>query len=165
MPKGALCILVSKFCFKSLSQRSLFSNCSYRKSFIAFSSRCTFFSFIAFHLICIFLFLACILLPLAHTYFIFFLFPHVFLCLWHIPISSFSLFRMYSFASGTYLFHLFLFPHVFLCFWHIPISSFFLFRMYSFASGTYLIHNSPLPRMYFTRCSSYISYTCIIFTN
>ena len=138
LPKGAFCILVSKFCFKSLSQCSLFSNCSYRKSFIAFSSRCTFFSFIAFHLICIFLFLACILLPLAHTYFIFFLFPHVFLCLWHIPISSFSLFRMYSFASGTYLFHLFsvsacislllahtyfiffLISHVFLCFWHIP---------------------------------------------
>ena len=138
LPKGAFCILVSKFCFKSLIQCSLFSNCSYRKSFIAFSSRCTFFSFIAFHLICIFLFLACILLPLAHTYFIFFLFPHVFLCLWHIPISSFSLFRMYSFASGTYLFHLFsvsacislllahtyfiffLISHVFLCFWHIP---------------------------------------------
>ena len=74
--------------------------------------------------------LACIPLPLAHTYFIFFLFSHVFLCLWHIPISSF-----------------------------------FFFRMYSFAFGTYLIHNSPLPRMYFTRCSSYISYVCIISTN
>mgnify|MGYP004483481805 CR=1 FL=1 len=102
--------------------------------------------------------LACIPLPLAHTYFTFFLFPHVFSYLWHIPISSFLFFRMYSFASGTYLFHLFcfsaciplllahtyftffLFPHVFLCFWHIPISSFSLFRMYSFASGTYLFH-------------------------
>ena len=145
--------------------------------------------------------LACIPLPLAHTYFIFFLFSHVFLCLWHIPISSFFFFRMYSFAfgtylihnftlsrmyfltSGTYLFHLFslfacvllplahtyfiffLFSHVFLYLWHIPISSFFFFRMYSFAFGTYLIHNSPLPRMYFTRCSSYISYVCIISTN
>ena len=126
---------------------------------------------------------ACIPLPLAHTYFTFFLISHVFSYFWHIPISSFFCFRMYSFASGTYLFHLFpyfaciplllahtyfiffLFPHVFLYFWHIPISSFFLFRMYSFASGTYLIHNSPLPRMYFTRCSSYISYACIIFTN
>ena len=138
LPKGAFCILVSKFCFKSLSQCSLFSNCSYRKSFIAFSSRCTFFSFIAFHLICIFLFLACILLPLAHTYFIFFLFSHVFSYLWHIPILSFFFFRMYSLASGTYLFHLFsfstcvflplahtyfiffLFSHIFPCLWHIP---------------------------------------------
>ena len=35
----------------------------------------------------------------------------------------------------------------------------------SLLPGTYLIHNSPLPRMYFTRCSSYISYVCIISTN
>jgi len=35
-----------------------------------------------FHL---FSFSACILLPLAHTYFIFFLFSHVFSYLWHIP--------------------------------------------------------------------------------
>ena len=102
--------------------------------------------------------LACVSLPLVHTYFIFFLFSHVFSYLWHIPISSFFFFRMYSFASGTYLFHLFsffacvplplahtyftffLFSHVFLCLWHIPISSFFFFRMCSFASGTYLFH-------------------------
>ena len=88
-----------------------------------------------FHL---FSFSACIPLLLAHTYFIFFVFPHVFLCFWHIPISPFFFFRMYSFASGTYLFHLFsfsacillplthtyfiffLFSHVFLCLWHIP---------------------------------------------
>ena len=108
-----------------------------------------------FHLFSLF---ACVLLPLAHTYFIFFLFSHVFPYLWHIPISPFCFFRMYSFAPGTYLFHLFcfsaciplllahtyftffLFPNVFLCFWHIPISSFFFFRMYSLASDTYLFH-------------------------
>ena len=67
--------------------------------------------------------LACIPLPLAHTYFTFFLFPHVFLCSWHIPISSFLFFRMYSFASGTY-----------------PIHNFTLSRMYSLTSGTYLFH-------------------------
>ena len=33
----------------------------------------------------IFPFLTCIPLPLAHTYFIFFLFSHVFSYLWHIP--------------------------------------------------------------------------------
>ena len=80
----------------------------------------------------------CIPLPLAHTYFTFFLFPHVFLCFWHIPISSFFFFRMYSFASGTYPIHnfpslaciplplvhtyfiFFLFSHVFSYLWHIP---------------------------------------------
>ena len=67
--------------------------------------------------------LACIPLPLAHTYFIFFLFSHVFLCLWHIPISSFFFFRMYSFAFGTYLIH------------NSPLP-----RMYSLTSGTYLFH-------------------------
>ena len=51
----------------------------------------------------------CISLLLAHTYFIFFLISHVFSYFWHIPISSFLFFRMYSFASGTYLFHLFSF--------------------------------------------------------
>ena len=35
-----------------------------------------------FHLFSLF---ACVLLPLAHTYFIFFLFSHVFSYLWHIP--------------------------------------------------------------------------------
>ena len=73
-----------------------------------------------FHL---FSFFACIPLPLAHTYFIFFLFSHVFLCLWHIPISPFFFFRMYSFASGTY-----------------PIHNFTLSHMYSLTSGTYLFH-------------------------
>ena len=108
---------------------------------------------------CLFLlfsFFACIPLPLAHAYFLFFLFSHVFLCLLHMPISSFFSFRMYSLTSGTYLFLLFslfaciplplahtyffffLFSHVFPCFWHIPISSFFFFRMYSLASGTCL---------------------------
>ena len=51
--------------------------------------------------------LACVSSPLAHTYFIFFLFSHVFPHLWHIPISSFFFFRMCSLTSGTYLFHLF----------------------------------------------------------
>ena len=152
LPKGAFCILVSKFCFKSLSHFSLFINCSYSKSFIAFSSRRTFISFIAFHLIFIpissffsfrmyslaagtYLFLlfslfACIPLPLTHIYFFFFLFSHVFPCLWHIPISSF-----------------------------------FSFRMYSLASDTYLIHNFPLSRMYFSHHCSHVSYACIISTN
>ena len=105
--------------------------------------------------------LACIPLPLAHTYFFIFLFSHVFLCFWHIPISSFFSFRMCSLASGTFLFHLFslfacvllplahsyfiffLFSHVFPRLWHIPISSFFSFRMCSLTSGTFLIHNFP----------------------
>ena len=138
MPEGAFCILVSKFCFRSLSHCSLFINCSYRKSFIAFSSRHTFISFITFHLSFIFHFFESVLLPLAHTYFIFFLFSHVFPYLWHMPISSFFAFRMYSLASGTYLFLLFslfaciplplahayflffLFSHVFPYLWHIP---------------------------------------------
>ena len=41
---------------------------------------------------------------------------------------------------------------------------FFITLARNFGFGL-IIHNSPLPRMYFTRCSSYISYTCIIFTN
>ena len=199
MPEGAFCILVSKFCFRSLSHCSLFINCSYRKSFIAFSSRHTF--FITFHLIFIFHFFKCIPLPLAHTYFIislsfaciplplahvyffFFLFSHVFPCFWHIPISSFFFFRMYSFASCTCLFPLFslfacvylplahtyffffLFSHVFPYLWHIPISSFFSFRMCLLAAGTYLIHNFPLSRMYFIHYCSYPFYACIISTN
>ena len=68
--------------------------------------------------------LACISLPPAHSYFIFFLFSHVFSRLWHIPISSFFSFRMYSLASGTYLIH-----------------NFTLSSMYLLASDTYLIHN------------------------
>ena len=155
MPEGAFCILVSKFCFRSLSHCSLFINCSYSKSFIAFSSRHTFFiyyfsSILYFslfrmysrtsgtYLFLLFSLFACIPLPLAHAYFFFFLFSHVFSCLWHIPISSFFSFRMYSLASGTYLFLLFsffacvylplahtyffffLFSHVFTHLWHIP---------------------------------------------
>ena len=57
-----------------------------------------------FHLFSLF---ACVPSPLAHSYFIFFLFSHVFSYLWHIPISSFFSFRMCSLTSGTYLFHLF----------------------------------------------------------
>ena len=124
-----------------------------------------------FHL---FSFFACVLLPLAHTYFIFFLFSHVFLCLWHIPISSFFFFRMCSFASGTYLFHLFSFSaciplllahtqsiisplsHVFPYLWYIPISSFFFFRMCSLTSGTYPIHNFTLSRMYSPTSVTYL---------
>ena len=90
---------------------------------------------------CLFLlfsFFACISLLLAHTYFFFFLFSHVFLCLLHMPISSFISFRMCLLTAGTYLFLLFslfaciplplahtnffffLFSHVFTCRWHIP---------------------------------------------
>ena len=43
--------------------------------------------------------------------------------LWHIPISSFFFFRMYSLTSGTYQIH-----------------NFTLFRMCFLASGTYLFH-------------------------
>ena len=67
--------------------------------------------------------LACISSPLAHTYFIFFLFSHVFSYLWHILISSFFSFRMYSPTSGTY-----------------PIHNFTLSRTCFLASGTYLFH-------------------------
>ena len=126
---------------------------------------------------------ACIPLPLAHAYFLFFLFSHVFPYLWHIPISSFFSFRMYSLTSGTYLFlffslfacislllahtyfFFFLFSHVFPCLWHMPISSFFSFRMCLLAAGTYLIHNFPLSRMYFIHYCSYPFYACIISTN
>ena len=117
---------------------------------------------------------ACIPLPLAHVYFFFFLFSHVFPCFWHIPISSFFFFRMYSFASCTCLFPLFslfacvylplahtyffffLFSHVFPYLWHIPISSFFSFRMCLLAAGTYLIHNFPLSRMYSPTSGTYL---------
>ena len=109
--------------------------------------------------------LACVSSPLAHIYFIFFLFSHVFPCLRTYLFHLFSLFACIPLPPAHTYFIFFLISHVFSYFWHIPISSFFFFRMYFFASGTYLIHNSPLPRMYFTRCSSYISYACIIFTN
>ena len=156
MPEGAFCILVSKFCFRSLSHCSLFINCSYSKSFIAFSSHRTFFiyhfsSILYFSLFrmysrtsgtCLFLLFslfACILLPLAHTYFFFFLFSHVFTYLWHIPISSFFSFRMCLLTSGTYLIH------------NFPLS-----RMYSLTSGTYLIHNFTLSRMYSRTTCTYL---------
>ena len=57
------------------------------------------------YLFLLFSLFACIPLPLTHIYFFFFLFSHVFPCLWHIPISSFFSFRMYSLASDTYLIH------------------------------------------------------------
>ena len=135
------------------------------------------------YLFLLFSFFACIPLPLAHAYFLFFLFSHVFLCLLHMPISSFFSFRMYSLTSGTYLFlffslfacislllahtyfFFFLFSHVFPCLWHMPISSFFSFRMCLLAAGTYLIHNFPLSRMYFIHYCSYPFYACIISTN
>ena len=82
---------------------------------------------------------ACISLPLAHTYFFFFLFSHVFTHLWHIPISSFFSFRMCLLTSGTYLIH------------NFPLS-----RMYSLTSGTYLIHNFTLPRMYSLTSGTYL---------
>ena len=83
--------------------------------------------------------LACVSSPLAHTYFIFFLFSHVFSYLWHILISSFFSFRMYSPTSGTY-----------------PIHNFTLSRTCFLASGTYLFHlfslfaciRSPLTHTY-----------------
>jgi hypothetical protein len=96
-----------------------------------------------FHLFSLF---ACVLLPLAHTYFIFFLFSHVFPHLWHIPISSFFFFRMYSFAFGTYLIH-----------------NFTLSRMYSFAFGTYLIHNFTLSRMYSLTSGTYLFHLFSLF--
>ena len=91
-----------------------------------------------FHLFSLF---ACILLPLAHTYFTFFLFPHVFLCFWHIPISPFFFFRMYSFASGTYLFHLFSFSACIL----LPLT-----HTQSIISPSFACIPLPLAHTYFT---------------
>ena len=92
---------------------------------------------------------ACVSLPLAHTYFIFFLFPHVFSYLWHIPILSFFSFRMCSLTSGTY-----------------PIHNFTLSRMYSPTSGTYLFHNFTLSHMYSLTSGTYLihnfpSFACV----
>ena len=109
--------------------------------------------------------LACVSSPLAHTYFIFFLFSHVSLASGTYLFLLFSLFACIPLPLAHTYFFFFLFSHVFPCLWHIPISSFFSFRMYSLASGTYLIHNFPLSRMYFSHHYSYSSYACIISTS
>ena len=82
------------------------------------------------YLFLLFSLFACIPLPLAHTYFFFFLFSHVFPCLWHIPISSFFSFRMYSLASGTYLIH------------NFPLSRMYFSHHYSYSSYACIISTS-----------------------